>query len=454
MDILFVTPALAPYSVDPGAADVCNALPKVLRGLGHKVTVVTPLPEEGLPAGSAFSRRLDPVRVDIGGQQLSCPIYDGRTPGGVDVVFLEHRDFEDLYEEDQRGLHAQALFGKAVAELYRDPGSFETAHVHGEEAALACVYLAKAGKLPTIMSVHDATDPLRFTPKVAAAAGAGDVADGELCPLIEAVRAASHVTTDAPARNLATRRQAKSVGDAMEARGGDLSAVLSGLDHSVWNPATDPLLFARYTPVDLSGKARSKSMLQRELGLEVDPDVILLGAIEGAAGAGRLERAAAEITRADVQVVVQVLDEDAECLDDLIELSDRFPDRLQVRIGDSQRRTHRILAGCDALLMTSDRPAMAMAAQRYGTVPVASRNSLSAECIVDLDAKLQTGNGIVYDDMRAPSLLAAARRAQAAFDQRAPLERVRRLVMQRDHSWDRSARRFENLYLNLAQAAH
>ena len=207
---------------------------------------------------------------------------------------------------------------------------------------------------------------------------------------------------------------------------------------------------ARYTPVDLTGKARSKAMLQRELKLDVDPDVALLGAIEGEVGAERIERVAHELVRTDVQLVVQVLDEDAESIDNLIALSDRMPHRLQVRIGDSQMRAHRIVAACDALLIGSDRPVLSLAAQRYGTLPVARRDTAASENIVDLDAKLQTGNGILVDDRSVEALLAGARRAIAAFNRGVPFERLRPRLMRMDHSWEKAARALEHVYLQAA----
>jgi starch synthase len=43
MEILFVTSEVTPYSKVGGLGDVCGALPKALRTLGHRVTVISPL---------------------------------------------------------------------------------------------------------------------------------------------------------------------------------------------------------------------------------------------------------------------------------------------------------------------------------------------------------------------------------------------------------------------------
>jgi starch synthase len=160
---------------------------------------------------------------------------------------------------------------------------------------------------------------------------------------------------------------------------------------------------------------------------------------------------AKDLVRTDVQLVVQVLDEDAPCIEELIALSERMPHRLQVRLGDSQMRAHRIVAASDALLLGSDRPVLAMAAQRYGTLPVARRGSLSAEAIVDIDPKLGAGSGVLYDDRSSEALLAGARRAIAAFNRGVRFDKLRTRIMQIDHSFERAARALEHVYLQAAE---
>jgi starch synthase len=120
-------------------------------------------------------------------------------------------------------------------------------------------------------------------------------------------------------------------------------------------------------------------------------------------------------------------------------------------LGDSQTRAHRIVGASDALLLGSDRPTIAMAAQKYGALPVARRGSMSAETIVDIDPKLTTGTGILYDDRSSEALLAGARRAIAAFNRGTLFDRLRTRLMQGDHSFERAARALEHVYLQAAE---
>src|SRR4051812_13900585 len=91
VEILFVTSELAPFSVrsaTPEVAETAASLPKALRGLGHRVTVMSPLYRDIDPAARSLARRLSTLSVEIGGKTYGCTVYDGRTTGGVDLIFL------------------------------------------------------------------------------------------------------------------------------------------------------------------------------------------------------------------------------------------------------------------------------------------------------------------------------------------------------------------------------
>jgi starch synthase len=454
MDILFVTPSLLPLHVESGPAEACSTLSKALRSLGHRVAIAAPFPDEPDAALTGLARRLDPLTFEVRGQKESVHVYDGRSAGGVEWILFEHAALKELFEDGEAALFAQLVLARSVTTLLGRDHSYGAVHAHGEETALACALVALEPRLPTVMTLYSLARPLSFSAEVGHALGLDAlVLDNRLCPLLSAVACARRVTTNAPARMLSSVHEEGEgeLARALLSRGRDLASVIGGIDASIWNPLTDAHLVARYAPIDLTGKARNKAMLQHELKLEVDPDVPLLGAIEGEIGAERLSRIASELIRTDVQLVIQVLDEDAESIDTLIGLSERMPHRLQVRIGDSQMRAHRILSASDALLVAADRPVLAMAAQRYGTVPVARRFSLSAESIVDIDTKLETGTGILYDDRSPEALLAGARRAVAAFNRGTPFEAMRARLMRIDHSWDRAARAVEHVYFAAAE---
>ena len=455
MDVLFVAPSALPYPIEAGAAETCMALAKAIHNLGHRVTVVAPYAEEPELILSGLARRLDPLAFELGEQAVQVNVHDGRSSAGIEWALLEHEALEDIFEDGSSGLLGQAVLARACAALISRERAFDVVHFHGEETALACACAVLEHRVRALFSVYSLVAPLEYTAAAAESVGfAALVEEGRLVPAAAAVRHAQRIVMHAPSamKDRVSEAPDAPLSLALAGRARDVSPLGVGLDPATWNPLTDALIAARYTPTDLTGKARNKSMLQRELGLEVDPDVPLLGAVESAVSAERLPSAIGELVRADVQIVIQVLDEDAHCADALIALSQRVPHRLQVRLGDSQKRAHRIVAASDALLVAGDRPVLSMAAQRYGTLPIAWRGSLSAEAIVDIDAKLTTGNGILVDDRSPTALVAGARRAIAAFNRGRPFERLRSRIMLSDQSWERSARQLEHLYLQLGDS--
>lgn len=444
-----MSPSALPFPVEAGPAEACTALAKALKNLGHTVTVLAPLPEDAETAFGTLSRRLDALVLDVGGRRESVQVFDARSAGGIEYVLIDHASFQDLYEDDARALTAQVLLGRATVALLARERAFDVVHCHGEETALACVFAALERRQRTVFGCYAHTGTLSFSAREALAVGLAELVENDaLEPVVHAIRSAGQVTTATPKRVLADLALAShnAVAAALRARGGDVYPVRFGLDGSVFNPGTCPQLFARYTPFDLSGKGRSKTMLQAELKLELDPDVCLIGAIEGGAAGSRLASVLDDLMRTDVQIVVQVLDERADSVERLVQLSERMPHRLQVRLGESTTRSQRILAASDALLCASDRPTLVLAAQRYGALPIACAGDLGAEAIVDLEPNLGSGNGILCDGPSPAQMLAGARRAIAAFNRGRPFERLRARFMGQDVSWEQPARMLEQLY--------
>ena len=56
--------------------------------------------------------------------------------------------------------------------------------------------------------------------------------------------------------------------DTLRKRSGDLFGILNGIDYDEWNPATDPLIAAHYTPENLDGKKECRRDLLHAFGLQ------------------------------------------------------------------------------------------------------------------------------------------------------------------------------------------
>ncbi len=469
VEILFVTSELAPFSgasVSP-VAEAAAALPKALRGLGHKVTVVSPLYASIDPMARSLARRLSTFSVEAQGRSYACTVYDGRTTGGVDLIFLGNSELfatepTATSSAEQHALEA-AVLGGAVAQLVqkREP-AFELVHAQGALAGLALVALKAAlPQLPRVLSLHDLGHDLRLSSgehaKLQLPAALHDALANESV-LGAAVRAADLVVTNAPttARTWASDRS-HALGTLFAEKADSFLGIVNGVDASIWNPITDSQLTARFDPVDLSGKARCKATLQYELGLSVNaqtPVIVALGALSPERGGDLIAETAARVMRNDAQLVV--LGADHEQAKQLQPLATDMPERIALRATATDKERHVALAGSDFLLLPARQPVLvdaALCALRYGTLPIVTAVGPLADMIVDADAKLETGNGFLVPTTEAADVLATIQRALAAYSLPEAFDALRRRVMRTDVSWERAARRYEYAYRQIKAAA-
>jgi starch synthase len=467
MEILLLTSELAPYSRTSDVADVCRALARALHGLEHGVTIVSPLYRTVDPEAHSLARRLRSPRFVLGGCERECEIYDGRTAGGVNVLFVGNRELFGDCEPganggtEQNALRA-ALYSLAVSEIAgtREP-EIDVVQAHDWFSALAIMRLRQvAPHRRSVLALQDPTRQGRLALEMAEVMDLDDelaesaTRNGTLNLLAGGLLAADRVVTPAPSDVVAKGELDAELSGALESVGDKLVGIANAVDTSVWNPVTDVHVKARFDPRDLSGKRRCKAALQYELALPVRSSVPLFSYLGGTGeeqGGDLLPETARQLLRNDVQIAV-VSDGENETVRELREAGAPFEDRMKVVVSEDEGLSHRIVSGSDFLLIPARRArqsVLQMCAHRYGTLPVARKTGALAETVVDCDGNLQTGTGFVFERDDAAELLAAARRAAAAYHKRDAFEALKQRVMQLDHSWERGARRYEHLYRKL-----
>jgi starch synthase len=228
------------------------------------------------------------------------------------------------------------------------------------------------------------------------------------------------------------------------------------VDYSVWNPETDPHLWANYSAEDLSGKAENKRRLQVELGLEPAPRAPLVGMISRLAeqkGFDLVMEAFDRMMALDIQfVLLGTGDPRYEAF--FREAAGRYGGRAAALITFSEEWAHRIEAASDIFLMPSRFEPCGlnqMYSLRYGTVPVVRATGGLADTVREYDPEREEGNGFTFEEYTPEAVLSALRRAVDLY-LRAPEAWKRLLVrgMREDHSWGASAREYLRLYRKLA----
>jgi starch synthase len=456
--ILFIAPQAFTSTRD--AQDV-TTLAKVMRRADHTVDLVSPLYGHIDTAKLALARRLTKLELELGGRAWSCELYTGRNHDGVGLTFIGNEEVllsADALTGEGEQLDASrvGVFASAVTELIRQNASdYDIVHAHGWAAAAVVAQLQSAlPDMPTVLTVYDASRQGRFDAGDAAWVGLGDEArDGDGVSVLKAgLLTADRVTTLSP--NYTHRLQRpdsdEALADVFREIGPKLAGVRYGIDPALWNPATDGNLPARFDPFDMDGKDKCKAELQHDLTLPVRNDVPLFGAIGSVDddGMALLAKIGPDFLRNDVQLVVQ-LEGDGELVAIYEELWDQWPDRIQIKTGSDEAFRHALVGASDFVVAPGlDAPSdnIQMRAQRYGALPIVQRDGSLADEVVDCEASLKTGSGILYDEPTTRSLLSALQRGAAAFANTKAFREVQSRVMRIDHSWERTTRLYERTY--------
>ena len=91
MDVLFVTTELFPWAKVGGLADVAAALPKALRGLSHRVTIVLPKYRVFDESDTLLlARRLSPLTFQLGADDVSVTRAIKDAGALLDIALLDH----------------------------------------------------------------------------------------------------------------------------------------------------------------------------------------------------------------------------------------------------------------------------------------------------------------------------------------------------------------------------
>lgn len=239
-------------------------------------------------------------------------------------------------------------------------------------------------------------------------------------------------------------------------RGADFSGILNGIDTAVFNPAQDKLLAQPYGADTMrEGKAACKAALQREVGLEVRPDVPVLAMVTRLAGHKGIDLLCYILDRLmerDVQFVL-VGSGEARFEDALRSAVKRYPGRIAAILRYDGQLANRIYAGADLYLMPSQAEPCGLSqliAMHYGTVPVVHATGGLRDTVLPYDPATGDGRGFTFQSYNGDDFLASIDRALALFTgDRAAWDKLAQQDMREDFSWRVPAKAYRALFASL-----
>jgi starch synthase len=460
--VLHVAPECAPMVKTGGLGDVVEALPEALRAAG--IDALTLLP--GYPAVLAHVRsaqqaeklnllgfdcrllRADPLLV------VDCPPLYVREGGPYQSS--EGRDWDDNPMRFGVLSRAAALLATVRTPLGWRP---QVLHCHDWPAGLAPAYLrAEVGRAASVMTIHNLAfqgnydaallAPLELPASMFTMEGVEFY--GRLSFLKAGIAYADAVNTVSPtyAREIQSPAFGFRLDGLLRHRRDVLSGILNGIDTRAWDPANDARIAQRYDSRSLERKAVNKAALQRRMGLEVDERVPVIGMVSRLTlqkGTDLVVDAADELaSRAQLALVGKGEPALEQALG---AIAARHPGRVAVQVAFDEDLAHAVEAGADLFLMPSRFEPCGlnqMYSQRYGTPPVVRATGGLADTVIE------GVTGFLFERPEKEALLAAVRRALAAYADPVRWLGIQRAGMERDFSWSAAALRYAALYRRLA----
>ena len=234
-----------------------------------------------------------------------------------------------------------------------------------------------------------------------------------------------------------------------------LCGILNGIDESVYNPATDPKLFANYSADDLSGKAVCKRELQKMLALPQKDDVPVVAVISRlvpAKGLDLIKCVFEDLLSENVQVVILGKGEN-EYEDYFRYIAERYSGKCRAIIAYNKDLASKLYSGADIFLMPSKQEPCGlsqMIAARYGAIPVVRETGGLADSILPHNAGDRTGGiGFTFKNYNAHEMLYVIKDAIYSYGNKEEWIPLMRRAMTTDFSWHKSAGSYENLYRSM-----
>ncbi len=457
MKIGVVTAEMAPLAKVGGLGDVASALSAELAARGHEVTVLLP-GYSSMRIDQLAGFQDDAASVFFDGMQRRVPLRRGRI-GKLHVVLIDdplvagRGPYDDADARDEA--YRYALLSRVAADWLAP--RCDVLQLHDHHAALTASMLLGRNGPPVLLTIHNmAYQGIHAWKDLAAAHLPTESRDrldwyGRANSLKGALISADAVVAVSPtyAHEIRDTEHGCGLQTQVRDRGDTLHGIVNGIDTRTWNPANDPYLAAQYGDRELAGKDACRTALLREMSLVQDARRPLIGIVSRLTeqkGFDLLRAIMPEVTAlADLAVLGQG---DARIEASFRAVSGRH---VGVRIGFDEGLAHRIMAGCDLVLMPSRfEPCglIQLIGMHYGTLPVVRRTGGLADTVIDADEHPDTGFGFQFDRPTPAALFSAIFRGlKAVQDGRAPA--LMRRGMAVDVSWSQSAGRYESLMTEL-----
>ena len=476
MKILMVTAETVPFAKTGGLADMVSALAIQLTKMGHDVKIV--MPRYYKIDRSKLTLLEGPMAIAAGQSETWSAVYTTTMPGcdKLSVYFIDH---EQCFGRDgiygvpsETDFHDNpyrfAVLNHGAFQLCRKLNWYpDVIHCHDWSACLAPAILKHVcrycgfEKTASVLTIHNQGYQGQYSKESFTSLGidwglyygAGFEHNGGINFLQAGVTTADMITTVSPtyAKEIQTPEDGL-----LRVRSEVVRGVLNGADLKEWSPEVDKKIPAKYSAKDMKGKAVCKEELQKKMGLEINPDIPVIGIVTRLAD----QKGIAEIFAPsygsiyqicnDMKVQVVVLGSgEAWCENEIRNLQSKLPN-FRAYIGYDDALSHLIEAGSDFFLMPSKYEPCGLNqiySMLYGTLPIVRKTGGLADTVDNYNQETGEGTGFVFEHLTPRAIYDTVGWAVwAYYNKKDHIKKMQQTGMKKTFGWDEAAKKYIEIY--------
>ena len=481
MKILMVTAETVPFAKTGGLADMVSALAIQLSKMGHDVRIV--MPRYYRIDRRKLTKLEGPMAIAAGQKETWSAVYTTNMPGcdNLPVYFIDHEQcfgIDGIYgvptETDfHDNPYRFAVLNHGAFQLCRKLNWYpDIIHCHDWSACIAPAILKHVcrycgfEKTASVLTIHNQGYQGQYSKDSFPALGldwglyygAGFEHQGGINMLQAGVSSSDMITTVSPtyAKEIQTAEGGFGMDGLLRVRSEVIKGILNGADLKQWSPEVDKKIPATYSAKDMKGKAICKEELQKKMGLEINPDIPIVGIVTRLAD----QKGIAEIfaptygsiyqicTDMKVQVVVLGSGE-AWCENEIRNLESKLPN-FRAYVGYDDALSHLIEAGSDFFLMPSKYEPCGLNqiySMLYGTLPIVRKTGGLADTVDNYNQETGDGTGFVFEHLTPRAIYDTVGWAVwAYYNKKDHIKKMQQTGMKKTFGWDEAAEKYLEVY--------
>ncbi len=466
MEIFHISAECYPIAKVGGLADVVGALPKYQSNAGHRVRVVVPCYDTKFRKENEFEC-VHWGHVKLGNfnfpfnvlketiDRLGFELYQIEIP-----ELFDRKDVYGHQDDIERFLSFQIATLDWIIGRNEMPDVINCHDHHTGLIPFMMLYCHKYNRLqntPSMITIHNGLyqgqfsfDKLYYVPEFDLSHV--NVLEWGNCinSLAVAIKCAWAVTTVSPNYLNEINFSANGLEALFNMVRYKSKGILNGIDIEVWDPATDTALEKNYSIKNYEvGKQENKEKLCKLFNLDpTKPLFSFIGRLLEEKGGDLLPHASAVALSENYQKLnILILGSGNSMIESqLSSLLQDYEGNYNAFIGYNEELAHLIYAGADFLLMPSRVEPCGlnqMYSMRYGTIPIVRRTGGLKDTVIDFG---DGGNGICHDQATVGDVCYSIQRAIKLYDDKKQLNKIRKMGMNTDHSWERVCQEYIEMY--------